>query len=337
MTTPSLTVGVPVVGVPAVDDTAIDNPADIVLIVDDVPDNLAMLHDALDEAGYTVVVATGGAAALAQAALTRPDIVLLDAVMPGMDGFEVARRLKGDPATQAIPIVFMTGLTESHHVVDAFGAGVVDYVTKPVRTSELIARIESHLRAARSQRQARSALDAFGHATLVVRERDGRRLWQTALAREMLQARFPDAPDSVVPAPVMAWVAREALRRRAGAPAHGLTVVAVGAGAQRLTFAMHALDEDAVAGEEWLVVLRQESEAAQLQALARAFPLTAREAEVLHWVIQGKTNRDIGDILSLSPRTVHKHLEHVFEKLGVETRTAAAGLASTRLREGGGG
>ena len=306
----------------------VDGTEDQILIVDDVPDNLAMLHDALDEAGYTVLVATGGEVALELVARRRPALVLLDAVMPGMDGFEVARRLKADAATAAIPVVFMTGLTESNHVVDAFGAGVVDYVTKPVRTSELIARIESHLRAARSQRQARSALDAFGHATLVVRERDGRRLWQTALARDMLRAQFPDTPEVAMPPPVMAWLAREALRRRAGAPPHGLTV---GSGRQRLSFDMHALDDDSAPGSEWLLVLREDSEAALLDALMRAFSLTAREAEVLYWVTQGKTNRDIGDILSLSPRTVHKHLEHVFDKLGVGSRTAAAGLALSRV------
>jgi DNA-binding response OmpR family regulator len=109
--------------------------------------------------------------------------VLLDAVMPGMDGFEVARRLKADPATAGIPIVFMTGLTETEHVVAAFAAGGTDYVTKPIKPREVLARIGAHLQAARTQRQARNALDAFGHATLVVRERDGRRVWQTALAR----------------------------------------------------------------------------------------------------------------------------------------------------------
>jgi DNA-binding NarL/FixJ family response regulator len=307
-------------------------PTDIVLIVDDTPDNLAVLHDALDESGYTVLVATSGEAALATAAQARPDIVLLDAVMPGIDGFEVARRLKADAATAGIPIVFMTGLTETEHVLQAFGAGVVDYVTKPVRTRELIARIESHLRTARAQGQARRALDAFGHATLVVRERDGRRLWQTALAREMLQQHFPGVPEMLTPPPVLAWVAREALRRRAGAAAHGLTV---GQGMQRLTFAMHAMDDTGAPEGEWLVVLREDSEAALLDALAHSFPgLTAREVEVLYWVIQGKTNRDIGDILSLSPRTVHKHLEHVFEKLGVETRTAAAALALGKLGPG---
>ena len=81
-----------------------------------------------------------------------------------------------------------------------------------------------------------------------------------------------------------------------------------------------------------MIVLREESDAAQVQALALLFKLTQREAEVLDWVIKGKTNRDIGEILGTSPRTVNKHLEHVFVKLGVETRTAAASLAMTKVR-----
>jgi DNA-binding response OmpR family regulator len=148
----------------------IDRGPDVVLIVDDVPDNLAVLHDALDEAGYTVLVATEGDSALQRAAQADPDIVLLDAVMPGMDGFEVARRLKAGPEPPAhIPIIFMTGLTDTEHVVAAFAAGGVDYVTKPIRAPEVLARMAAHMQAARRQRQARNALDAYGHATLVVR------------------------------------------------------------------------------------------------------------------------------------------------------------------------
>jgi DNA-binding CsgD family transcriptional regulator len=84
-------------------------------------------------------------------------------------------------------------------------------------------------------------------------------------------------------------------------------------------------------------VLREASDAAMIEAMTLAFRLTAREAEVLYWVVKGKTNRDIGDILNLSPRTVTKHLEHVFQKLDVETRTAAAGLAIAKVRQLGGG
>ena len=305
-----------------------EGSGDVVLIVDDVPDNLAVLHDALDESGYTVLVATHGEAALARAAQARPDLVLLDAVMPGMDGFEVARRLKADAATAAIPIVFMTGLTDTEHVVQAFGAGGIDYVTKPLRPREVLARIAAHLRSARAQHQARHALDAFGHATLVLRERDGRRLWQTALARDLMARYCPQTDASHVAPELLAWVLRESQRRAEGGEPLTLSL---SQGDARLSVAMHAMNDDAGADGEWLLVLREASESALMQALAQAFPgLTAREAEVLYWVVQGKTNRDIGDILGTSPRTVHKHLEHVFEKLGVETRTAAAAMALAR-------
>src|SRR5512144_1442837 len=130
--------------------------SDVVLIVDDVPDNLSMLHDALDEFGYTVLVAVNGEQALQRAAQALPDVILLDAVMPGLDGFEVARRLRSQPDTAHIPIVFMTGLTETEHVVAAFRAGGVDYVTKPIRPREVLARIAVHMQGARHARQARN-------------------------------------------------------------------------------------------------------------------------------------------------------------------------------------
>jgi CheY-like chemotaxis protein/DNA-binding CsgD family transcriptional regulator len=316
-------------------DDAVDTPparADVVLVVDDVPDNLALLNDALDEAGYTVLVATSGEAALSLAARALPDIVLLDAVMPGLDGFEVARRLKADPETAAIPIVFMTGLTETEHVVAGFAAGGTDYVTKPIRPREVLARVAAHLQQARAQRQARNALDAFGHATLVVRERDGRRVWQTALARSLLAEHF-GGDEASTPPEVIAWVAREALRRRAGADPQSLTVAR---GARRITFALHAMPEDSfdeATGGEWLVVMRGSDDGSIVEAISLSLEVTAREAEVLYWVVKGKTNRDIGDILGTSPRTITKHLEHVFTKLGVETRTAAAAVAMARVKE----
>jgi DNA-binding CsgD family transcriptional regulator len=83
--------------------------------------------------------------------------------------------------------------------------------------------------------------------------------------------------------------------------------------------------------DDWLIVMREVSDAAVVDEMTKVFKLTMREAEVLYWVVKGKTNRDIGDILGSSPATVKKHLEHVYEKLGVETRTAAANLAMSRL------
>ena len=310
-----------------------------VLIVDDMPDNLALLHDALDEAGYTVLVATDGPSAIARAGQAQPDIVLLDAMMPGMDGFEVARRLKAGPRTAAIPIVFMTALTETEHVVAAFAAGGVDYVTKPIQPREVLARIAAHTRTARVQRQARNALDAFGHATLVVRPSDGRLLWQTALARTLLRDYF-GAEGLFAPVPLIDWVRREATMRGAGSAPQALLCARSG---RRLTLQLHTMGghepsattgiaaEDGGEDDEWLIVATEANDAAVLEAMMLAWRLTAREAEVLHWVARGKTNRDVGEILGASPRTVTKHMEHILQKLGVETRTAAAGLVLQRV------
>jgi CheY-like chemotaxis protein len=181
--------------------------SDVVLVVDDVPDNLSVLHDALDESGYTVLVATSGEAALQRAAQAVPDIVLLDAMMPGMDGFEVAKRLKAAALTAHIPIIFMTGLTETEHLVAALEAGGVDYVTKPIKPKEVLARMGVHLQGARLARQTRNALDAFGYASIAVRASDGRLMWQTPLARELLFAYFgTSAPET--PPEILQWLRR---------------------------------------------------------------------------------------------------------------------------------
>jgi len=306
---------------------------DIVLIVDDVPENLSLLHDALDEAGYTVLVATNGESALKRARQSHPDVILLDAVMPGMDGFEVARRLKADVQTQLIPIVFMTGLTETEHVVAAFAAGGADYVTKPISPQEVLARIAAHMQNARQMKQARTALDAFGQATVVIRASDGKILWQTGLARVLIKRYFSltgEVPPQFAPLRLLDWIreAQQAMQENRDLP----WVVSQGAG--RLHATLHDPGTLGQEGEgqdrEWLLVLREENHGAALEVLMAAFRLTPREAEVLYWVAKGKTNRDIGDILEMSPRTVNKHLEHVFGKLGVETRTAAANLAISK-------
>jgi DNA-binding response OmpR family regulator/DNA-binding CsgD family transcriptional regulator len=302
--------------------------SDVVLIVDDVPDNLSLLHDALDESGYTVLVATNGESALQRAAQTLPDVVLLDAVMPGMDGFEVARRLKAQPDTAHIPIIFMTGLTDTEHVVAAFAAGGVDYVTKPIRPQEVLARMAVHMQSARQARQARNALDAFGHATMAVHLSNdlsaGKAVWQTALARQLMHTYFAVAPGQV-PEELLGWLREQSALAAEGREQTPLTITR---DPKQLIFSLQERTSD----DDWLMVMREVSDAAVVDAVLQAFKLTMREAEVLYWVVKGKTNRDIGDILGSSPATVKKHLEHVFEKLGVETRNAAASLAMKKVR-----
>ena len=325
--------------------------SDVVLIVDDVPDNLSVLHDALDESGYTVLIATSGEAALQRALQALPDIVLLDAMMPGMDGFEVARRLKANLQTAHIPIIFMTGLTETEYLVAALASGGVDYVTKPIKPKEVVARMGVHLSSARGARQearqagqARSALDAFGYASITVRvqglgrpatagqQASGRIIWQTPLARELLAMYFGTAAPKL-PDVLLNWLSENVLEARRDRPVPRLSTEL---GSRRLNCHLHQKtgDDDDSSGStaDWLIVMREVSEDAVVAAMSLSLKLTAREAEVLYWVVKGKVNRDIGDILGASPATVKKHLERVYAKLGVETRTAAAGVAMSRIR-----
>ena len=302
---------------------------DVVLIVDDVQDGLSLLHDALDETGYTVLIASSGEAALRRATQALPDVVLLDAMMPGMDGFEVARRLKAEPRTAHIPIIFMTGLTETEYLVAALEAGGVDYVTKPIRPKEVLARMGVHLAGARERRQARNALDAFGYATITVRASDGVLLWQTPLARDLLE-RYCGTQSPQTPPAVLAWLQQcLAVLEHQGEPQQ----LTLERGAAQLRFRLHQQIGDGEAGGDWLIVMREVSDAAVIEAVGLSFKLTAKEAQVLYWLVKGKTNRDIGEILGNSPMTVKKHLERIFVKLGVETRTAAAGLAMRRIRQ----
>ena len=229
-----------------------------VLVVDDAPDTLRMLCDALAAEGYTVLVARDGEQALARLDAAAPDAILMDAVMPGLTGFQTCQRIKAHADWSAIPVIFMTGLSETSDIVAGFDAGGVDYVVKPVRIEEVLARLGTHVRNAR---QARDALRAM---------------------RSGLPGGLPGVAGG-----------------HAARPVEGFSVNLPGGA----------------------------TEAARLDGAA----LTPRETEVLSWLAKGKTNRDIADILGMSHRTVNKHLEHIFEKLGVETRAAAAALASRAI------
>ena len=124
-----------------------------IMMVDDMPANLKVLAKALNEHGITVVVAQDGEEALVRAQLARPDLILLDVMMPGMDGFETCRRLKASDELCDIPVIFMTALTEYSDKLRGFEAGGVDYVTKPFETEEVLARISTHLSLRRMQQR----------------------------------------------------------------------------------------------------------------------------------------------------------------------------------------
>ena len=158
---------------------------DIALVVDDSPETLRLLTDALDSAGMTVMVALDGASAMRIVDRITPDIILLDALMPGLDGFETCRRLKRDAGLSDVPVIFMTGLADTEDIVRGLEAGGVDYVTKPIVIEEMLARIRVHLANARMTQSARAALDVSGRYLLAVNSQ-GKIVWATPQAQRLL-------------------------------------------------------------------------------------------------------------------------------------------------------
>lgn len=284
-------------------------PPATILIVDDSPDTLRFLTEALEREDFTVLVALRSDRALATLQQIRPDLVLMDALLPDLDGFETCRRLKRMPNAATIPVIFMTGLTDTQNVVRGFEAGGADYVTKPVVPQELVARIRVQLAAARVVDSAHAAMDATGHALFAARP-DGRLCWATPAAARLLD-RLNLPPGTALPAACHQPLAGGETTELLTPSGETLEI--------RLIGALHP--------EELLLSVapaRSSTEEAQLRT---RFPVTPREAEVLMWLTRGKSNRDIAEILGLSPRTVNKHLEQIYEKLGVENRSSAVSLA----------
>ena len=300
---------------PAQSRAAPDQPAGrarpVVLVVDDSPQSLGMLCDALEGQGYTVLIARDGASALARLGLVTPDAILLDAIMPGLSGFDICQQITGNPAWAHIPIIFMTGLSDTADVLQGFSSGAVDYVVKPLRVPEVVARLHTHTRNARIARLAQAAVDIAGFGVLMV-DAKGQVAWRSPQADAWLRLGPAAAPANNLPQ----WL-QPALSDITG----------------KVFFpeeckALSARSMGPVGMGETMLLLELRSAKSLSSSRLSAAALTPRETEVLSWLAKGKTNRDIGDILGLSHRTVNKHLEHIFEKLGVETRAAAAALAS---------
>lgn len=297
---------------------------DVVLVVDDSPETLSFLTEAIERSGATVLIAVAGDLALALVDEVTPDVILLDAVMPGMDGFETCRRLKAKPHLAGVPVIFMTGLSETEHIVRGLDAGGVDYVTKPIAPDEILARIRTHLAGARSARSARTALDTMGRTLLAV-SGDGKVLWCTPQAGQVIAALAPTPSEALsLPPEATGWL-QACL---AGTTPGSLTLKARNGPSYALSF---------VGGtaEEVLLRLSRDDPGLGLARLRASLPITAREADVLFWLSQGKSSRDIGEILGLSHRTVTKHLEAIYAKLGVENRTAASMIANRYLQGSG--
>jgi DNA-binding response OmpR family regulator/DNA-binding CsgD family transcriptional regulator len=297
---------------------------DIILVVDDSPDTLGFLTQAIESTGATVLVALDGESALALTEQVTPDLILLDAVMPGIGGFETCRRLKAIDHLAHVPVIFMTGLSETEHIVRGLEVGSVDYLTKPIVIDELLARVRVHLRNARRSAAAHSALDATGRFLLSVTP-EGNLRWSTPQAVRLLRQISPEAQESDfrLPPETVDWMARAA----EGGTESTTYIWSTGDRKVELAYLGQVR-----AGERLLRVTQVEPRQ-DAERLRRHFALTSREAEVLLWIARGKSNKDISTVLGISPRTVNKHLEQIFEKLGVENRASAAALTIQALHK----
>ncbi|HUC49869.1 MAG TPA: response regulator [Xanthobacteraceae bacterium] len=293
----------------------------IVLVVDDSPDTLGLLTEAIQKAGMTVLVAREGDDALSIIEKITPDVILMDAVMPGTDGFETCRRLKQNAVFAHVPVIFMTGLSDTDHIIEGLEAGGVDYVTKPIVPGELLARIRVHLANARISHGARTALDVFGRFLLAA-DSAGRLLWCTPQAGRLLAGAYKDfdTDEYILPSDVREWLRQCATAGNAAAtPLMDLKI--------DRTSALRLAYGGKVGVDEYLLRLVDGNDPHEHIVLKQKLRITEREAEVLLWIARGKSNRDIAEILQLSPRTVNKHLEQIYAKLGVENRASAAALA----------
>ncbi|MDP2284299.1 MAG: response regulator transcription factor [Pseudohongiella sp.] len=303
--------------------------SNVVLVVDDSPESLSFVNDTLEDAGYNVLVALEGRQALTIARRIRPDMILMDAIMPNKDGFETCRELRAIPELAAIPVIFMTGLSDSASIVKGLEAGGVDYLTKPIKPEELLARMSVHLNNARLTSSAYNALDSAGQHLFSV-SRQGRILWATpqTLALFARAGASEDWQTSSLATALQQWFSPPAQRE----PEQMLSLaVTSGSGASlqekrlSVTFIRH-INED-----EKLLRLSEAAETTGEDLLREKLNLTKRESEVLAWISQGKTNWEAAQILQMSPRTVNKHLEQIFKKLSVQNRTAAARIALSVL------
>ena len=288
-----------------------------ILIVDDVPANLGLLFEALTEAGYRALVAESGESALAQLDHEIPDMILLDYMLPGLDGIEVCKRLKKRPDCADVPVLFLTAVTEVEEKVRALEAGAVDYVTKPIQATEVLARVRTHLRIStlhkslqeeiamrrEAEEQLRDSLDR----ALLVAAADGKIHFATRLAQTLLTRFFADRAADHLPNPL------QSLLNGSG------TTPSLPHGFEAKLLRPASADE--------MGVLELNCHDAPKPAILLNLGLTPREAEVLFWMSEGKTNGEIGIILSSARRTVEKHVERILEKLGVENRAAASRTA----------
>lgn len=279
------------------------NDATLLLVDDDVA-TLELLQAVLTDASYDTVVAISGEQAIETLSHKVVNLILLDAMMPGMDGFETCKQIKAKHPD--LPVIFMTGLGETEHMVAGFDAGGVDYLVKPINHTELLARVKVHINNASVTQKTKHALDYSGQYLMSLNS-EGHILWRTDKAQAIITALTAKERGLV-----NEWI-KDPQRASQLMLQHDNT----------LTLTLLEQQEDS----SYLVKIKSQDLKLEKQTLKNKLKITRREAEVLFWVAQGKTDWEISQILSISDRTVNKHLEQIYRKLGVNNRTSATSKA----------
>ncbi len=282
-----------------------------ILAVDDDPDSLNLLNLTLSEHGFTVLVANSGMQALNVLHKVQADLILLDAIMPGMDGFETCQAIKH--INPDAPVIFMTGLSDTEHVVQGLSKGAVDYLVKPLNHDELIARVKVHLNNAQQARISKQALESAGQHLAAI-DSDGHVNWTTAQANTYIKSL--NNKDLLT---LIEWLKQ----------AQSNDVLELLHEDNTLSLTYLTLQKES----SHLIKFRSSDLKLAKQTLKLKLKITRREADVLYWVAKGKTDWEISKILSISERTVNKHLEQIFRKLGVNNRTSASAMALNGLNQ----
>lgn len=311
-----------------------------------------LLQEVLEESGYQVQLLWLDAAAPAglseccgPAAPLRPEVLLIEVAgeqEAQAQALALVHQLKA--AFGGTPLLMLGGAGGAAPLEAALAAGVADYLPGPLRPRDLLARLA---RLIQGQPARPLGLDAFGQASLVVQESSGRCVWHSSLARELMLQYFSGGhfERGRLPPELLLWLHREALRRRAGADSKSITVLpqahagampkaaaVLALGPRRLSFALHAMDADALGEGCWLIVLRESDDAALLHGLIQAFGLAAREAELLYWAAKGKDARELAAVLGSNAAEVQRGLQAMLIKLGVDTLGAALAVAAERVQ-----
>ena len=320
-----------------------------VLVVDDVPANLAFLFDYLEQEGFRVLVAQSGANALLQIQHLKPDIILLDVIMPGLDGFETCRLLKGNPETCEIPVIFLTAMDDPVDKVRGFELGGVDYITKPLSEMEVLARLRTHLTIGHLQNRLKRQLE---FAQLEVQERNMElsrtnaqlsRLngsYQSEMAQREQERVEKDKLLNIIEKQVKQWERLSTyLVSEAESPRTSLARALNQQASQNLSLVQHSLDfifqsladggsVDALSAHRAYVLEILASIKSYLDEAAAKKPpvcedalstLTPREQEIFHLLVDGKSHAEISEILILNESSVRSYRSRLMKKLEIDS------------------